>query len=558
MASKTPNQVFLLLLAVVFSVALMFSFIELPRLIDSLLQEKVHFPGLDHGSNEFSAYQSEMFISGLHLRWIGYGSLLIVLGLIVAGFITKKSSLSWIGAFTLFLPVFGQFALSMFFLAGLGILRVGWLPFWDISFQVLDLGNVIYIPYNILMWFFGLFNYWATELIAWIFMALGAFLFTWGVLAWMQAKFGKQGVATSWIYKISRHPQYLGWILWSYGLVLYTPLVNQMKKSWGVQSSLPWLLMTMVIIGICMIEEIQMKKKFGEEYEKYRSGTPFLFPLPKWLRLIIKAPQRLLIKKERPEKGREVGVVISAYTLILIALSFIWIDLGPTKTFPILESRRQHSIDKLVEEINGPLIRRERWRKFNDLARYGEIAAEPMIGFLSSENPENQEFAAALSDDLGDTNAIRPLQKLIDHPWENVRVNALNSLTNLDDPSIDSILLHRINHEEGAYPRIVIFECLGRKKVKEGWSILIDATTADNSRIKLAAVKSMSEIDPAATIPYIIPLLSDESAWVRGTAATLAHKLKAKETLSYLKPLLEDEDYEVRFFAKQAIREIDE
>jgi HEAT repeat protein len=265
-----------------------------------------------------------------------------------------------------------------------------------------------------------------------------------------------------------------------------------------------------------------------------------------------------LIKKERPEKSREVGVVITAYTLILIALSFIWVDLSPTKTFPILQSQRQKAVNKLVDEINGPLIRRERWSKFNDLARFGDLAVDPMIRFLSSENPENQEFAAALLDDLGDTNAIKPLQKLIDHPWENVRVNVLNSLTNLDDPSIDSILLHRIDYEEGAYPRIVIFECLGRKKVEGGLSILIDATTEDNSRIRLAAVKSLSEIDPVAAIPFIFPLLSDESAWVRGTAATLAHKLKAKETLPYLKPLLEDENYEVRFFAKQAIREIEE
>ncbi|MFC2088964.1 hypothetical protein ACFLSX_05120, partial [Calditrichota bacterium] len=161
-------------MAVVFSIALMFAFVELPRLLDVVLQDNVGFPGFDQGIGDDNAYKADLFISALHLRWIGYGSLLLVFLFILLGFLTKKSGWAWAGAFTLFLPVFGQFALSMFFLAGLGILRVGWLPFMDISFQVLELGNVIYVPYWIPMWFFNLFG-WNTHLfLCYFFLTLGS------------------------------------------------------------------------------------------------------------------------------------------------------------------------------------------------------------------------------------------------------------------------------------------------------------------------------------------------------------------------------------------------
>jgi len=275
---KTPpllRNFGLMTLAIIFSAALMFAFVELPVLLDTALAEKIEFPGLDHGRDTISAYKTDIYISALNLRWIGYTCLALVIIFIIIGFITKRSGWGLAGAFALFLPVFGQFAMSMFFLAGLGMLRVGWMPFWDISWNVLDMGNVIYIPFWILMWVFRQFDYWAQPELAWFFMGLGAFLFTWGVLVWMQARFGKKGVAKSWIYRISRHPQYLGWIIWSYGLILYSPLVNQMKKSWGMTSSLPWLLMTMIIIAICMLEELNMHEKYGEQYDEYRKRSPF-------------------------------------------------------------------------------------------------------------------------------------------------------------------------------------------------------------------------------------------------------------------------------------------
>ena len=145
------------------------------------------------------AYKTELYVQALHQRLIGYISLAIVLTFIVLGFVTRRSGWAWAGALVLFLPVFGQFALSMFFLSGLGMFRVGWLPIMDISFELVNLGQLAFLPYRILIWFFSLFDWYTRDFLAWLFMAIGALIFVWGVLTWLQTRFGKVGVATGWL-----------------------------------------------------------------------------------------------------------------------------------------------------------------------------------------------------------------------------------------------------------------------------------------------------------------------------------------------------------------------
>ena len=389
------KSIYLFFIALIFSFGLMFAFVELPRVVDTVLQENIGFPGFDQGSDEFSAYKTDLYIDTLHLRWIGYASLLIIVTLILIGFLTRKSGWIYAGAFALFIPIFGQFALSMFFLAGLGILRVVWFPFLDISFNFLQLGNIIYLPYEILMWTAGLFNWDAHIFLSYFFMGSGAFLFVWGVLVWMQNRFNLKEIASDSIYKFSRHPQYVGWIIWSYGVMLFSLHINNMKKSWSVSSSLPWLLASMVIIGICLLEEIKMKEKFGEKYENYRKRTNFFLPLPSWVKSIFRLPVRLMIKKGYPETRGEAAGITVFFTGILILLSFFSVDFGNDNADHILQTRGNtyQVIDSLIINIkNTP--RRHLGTQFNELKKLGPVSIKPLINMLSDPNPDIREFSA--------------------------------------------------------------------------------------------------------------------------------------------------------------------
>lgn len=548
---KNLKSTGLFFLAIIFSIALMFAFIELPRLIDSMLQAKVGFPGFDQGADEFNAYKSDLFINVLYLRWIGYGSLLLIAVLIVIGFVTKKSGWAYAGAFALFLPVFGQFALSMFFLAGLGILRVVWLPFMDVSFNVLQLGNIIFLPYDILMWFAGLFNWNAHNFLAYFFMSAGAFLFVWGVLVWLQARFGGKGVASNAIYKFSRHPQYLGWIIWSYGMVLFSFHINNMKMSWSVSSSLPWLLATMVIIGICLIEEIKMKERNGEEYDKYRAKTSFLFPVPKWIKTIINAPMKLLIHKDNPSTKSEAAGVTSFYTVILILLSLFWVDFGTEEQQQVLTSsiNPQHQIDSLITEIrNTP--RRYLHTHFNSLKSMGDVSVKPLIDLLNDPDPVLREFSASALGDLKADTATVHLIQLVDDSNFRVRNSAIYALGNMKSEKALEPLIKVLSKPTGPGQRSFIYGALGGIGSKRAIDELIRGTEDSVWFVRSSAINALcvANIDKASR--FVERSLKDNDTRVRRSSVYLILKYKIKGLNEAVKTLLNDEDFETRFYSK--------
>ncbi|MEM0340307.1 MAG: hypothetical protein QXN05_04795 [Acidilobaceae archaeon] len=77
----------------------------------------------------------------------------------------------------------------------------------------------------------------------------------------------------------------------------------------------------MLIIGIALFEEIEMRKKYGEKYEEYCRKTPFMIPLPGILAKVIRAPLRFTEGHLRSKK--EIAFVIILYTTILIMLSYV-------------------------------------------------------------------------------------------------------------------------------------------------------------------------------------------------------------------------------------------
>jgi len=333
MKASISSGVLLTILAVVFAIALTYASVELPSLLNSFLHNIIDFPGYD-SNHEIYREKTISFMDSYYIRFIGYGSLAIIVVLIIVGFMTRKSGLISAGAIAIFLPVFGHFSFNMFFLAGLGAMRIVWMPILDISYDILRLGDIAYLPYMITVYLPALIRIDITAIIPFIIMGSGILIFILGTQAWMFARFNKKGVATFWIYRFSRHPQYLGWIIWSYGLLIYlirNSTLIHFKLTYEMPSSLPWLITSLVIICVALLEETKMKQKFPEEYENYKKQAPFLFPIPRFISKIITLPVRLLLGKEQPESGKEVAIVFFIYLGIMILLSLLFnaIDLLP-------------------------------------------------------------------------------------------------------------------------------------------------------------------------------------------------------------------------------------
>ncbi len=554
MKKTTLRNIGLFLLAAVFSTGLMFAFIELPLLLDRLMQSAIQTP---HSDPSYDSFKIELFYNAYAVRLIGYICLAVILALIVLGFATRKTALAWIGGLAMFLPVFATFAYSMFYLAGLGLFNVIILPFLDISISLVDLGRVVLIPYNILMWFSGLFNWNAYNFLVYFFMGSGALIFVIGVFTWLKTRSGRGTVAVSWLYRYSRHPQYLGWIIWSYGLMLYGPSVNDMKKSWGWHGTLPWLLSTMVIIGICMLEELKMKERAGKEYDTYRNHTPFLFPIPGFLKKILNFPLRLIFKTERPESKKQIGTILGIYTILLMAFSLIWVDLSSEREeqAEVRIEFSQGRADSLLTEIRKPQSNRERsMRPYNELASMGSDAYPLLIELFGNENAQVREFAIMTASDhhikMAGADLITALHDSIDR---NKRA-AIRALGNLQVVEATDTLMYFLENKMEGYRQDLLLDALARLGSTGIIPYLEDGIDNKVWHEWSGCIRTMMRVDREKALSYVYSGLESDDPEVRKQAVYILLSELPPDAVPHLEKVCSDKEWEVRFYARQAIK----
>jgi len=305
-------------LAVIFACAFLFLTVEIPYRLNFLLRS--YFPDL--------AFQIELIEKFLaQVRPVGYLCFIVVIALTVVGF-AVGGRVSSLGFLMLFLPTFGYFAYSMFFLAGLGILRVIWAPLWDVSPDLLKLGDAVYVPVIILLYLFSLLGLDIRVPLSFLFIAAGLLTFFLAVLAWIFGKLKGEEVIDFWIYRFSRHPQYLGFLLWSYGVMLLATFTPYPRGGYFPEPSFPWLVSSLIVFCTAWREENQMIKEYGVKYSKYRESTPFMMPIPRVFSHIIAFPFKILTKKDSAENVRDIAYAFVIYFIILVGLSLLILKLN--------------------------------------------------------------------------------------------------------------------------------------------------------------------------------------------------------------------------------------
>ena len=298
--------------SVLFTIALIYATVEIPSVVNELLLSV--FPDLWWGGMEPPGAIARVE----SLRTFGYVSFMATLLLMIIGLIVKRGKLITLGSIALYLPTFSYFAFTMFSLAGIGVFMALWFPLMDLSPLLLRLGEVVYAPFSLLFVLIGLD---VGIPLCFAFIGVGILIFSWGTATWLYGRFKSFEILDFWIYRYSRHPQYLGFLLWSYGLLLLTPFLSSPGAGYVLPPSLPWLTLALTIVGVALYEENTMVKRHGKKYVRYRDNTPFMLPLPKQLSSLITAPARALLKKNLPENGKEVVYVITVYSIMLVFLS---------------------------------------------------------------------------------------------------------------------------------------------------------------------------------------------------------------------------------------------
>ncbi len=268
-----------LFIAIIFSIILTVSLyyltLEIPHILDRILHN--YYPDLFYMAEEREAFLNS-------IRPIGYIAFASIIILVILGFIIGRSYLSVAGSLAIYLPIFGYFAFAMFFLAGIGILRVLWLPIIEASPDILKLGHIVIAPFILVRMLNNYHMYPIIAIIAYTFMLLGLLIFSLGVATWLYGRFNNYELIDFWIYRYIRHPQYLGFIIWSYGILILTYIMPYVRGAFHIPPTLPWLISTVLIIDIALYEEIKMKNTLGDRYKEYITNTSFMIPIPKKLK----------------------------------------------------------------------------------------------------------------------------------------------------------------------------------------------------------------------------------------------------------------------------------
>jgi len=615
MRSVMKSLTFLALLAVIFTIGLTFASVELPRLLDTFLAKNIDTPDVVTGQDAQSAYRTDLYLRHFRLRLIGYICLAAIIVMIVVGFVTEKSGWTSAGALLLFLPIFGHFAATMFFLGGLGFLRLLWMPFLDVSFDLFRLGAIVNWPFKILVDLYALTGLGRWLRFSYVVTGLGLFIFFLGTLAWFYARTQKKGVADLWIYRFSRHPQYLGWIIWSYG-VMFLPNQSNIKLNYELSNSFPWLLSTMIIIGIAMLEEMKMARVHGESYEAYRRRAPFLIPMPRFLSKPFNIPLRLMFKKPYPERKREIAAVLAFYTVLLLGISAFY---GGLVSWPVKKVEAPgRRVDVLVRILKDADNRGEKRQAADQLSRMGEPAVEPLLSLLKEKDSNVRGYSAGalggtkseraigplislLHDEdryvrqtaagalgrIGSVQAVPPLAEALQDRQRGIAIAAAGALGQIKHPDVVPLLisvlqdpgtnamgaaagaLADLGAKEAIGPLIQCLEempnCpydavgaalwkLGSDRAVDAWIIGLKKASFWYPRTVCAAALGKHKLEKG--LPAIVEALKDESKEVRRAAVLAIMEFRSEKTIPALREALMDKDFEVRIYAEEALKKI--
>ena len=89
------------------------------------------------------------------------------------------------------------------------------------------------------------------------------------IFGWSKIYKAKGQLVTKGIYKYVRHPQYLGFLLITLGMVALWPVITTV---------IMWPLLFFLYRHLATREEETMEKKFGEEYLRYKTKVPRFIP----------------------------------------------------------------------------------------------------------------------------------------------------------------------------------------------------------------------------------------------------------------------------------------
>lgn len=134
------------------------------------------------------------------------------------------------------------------------------------------------------------------DISVWSFSTLDGLVSTFGFLLAILSAFylrlhRQKGLIATGPYRCVRHPQYAGFLLWTVGLTgwSYWILTNTFGVGWlsPEQTIGLWYAELFTYLGLALLEESYLHRRFSKDFETYKCSVPFFIPTGKASRLDI-------------------------------------------------------------------------------------------------------------------------------------------------------------------------------------------------------------------------------------------------------------------------------
>jgi HEAT repeat protein len=151
------------------------------------------------------------------------------------------------------------------------------------------------------------------------------------------------------------------------------------------------------------------------------------------------------------------------------------------------------------------------------------------------------------------TRKLSQLMKQLEDREASVRVSALESLANIDHPSVFDAVVKALS-DRNSTVRVTAAEGLGQLKDKEGVPYLLDKLTDSNYEVRMRAAESLGILLKCRNSPRpLVKLLQDTDELVRITAAEVLGAIGDQKALPQLRIAIQDSSPLVRSYVAEAI-----
>ena len=262
---------------------------------------------------------------------VGNILLISILSLAVYGIRRGKNNISIFSSILYFVPtLFNLIAGMTVLFAGLELLGVFIERVLGVEsvtriflMHIYNVGRVFFVPYWVIL---NRVAPTATEqwdmtpiirdLYGGFFVALGLSILFLGVATWINSKYDKRELIVSGIYRLSRHPQYLGYILWSYGMTILTTF-RQHPMRYPLTPTINWLVSCLILVGLAYREELDLRVKESLNYSEYYHKVSFLVPILTPIRRLLMMPFRLIWHNDYPDSSKKILITLILVFLVL-------------------------------------------------------------------------------------------------------------------------------------------------------------------------------------------------------------------------------------------------